>query len=456
MGPGPDASRSSDRPSRILKPLASRFRLIPQVRVFAAVLVCLALARAASPAQAPAPAAAPRQMVRMFLDCNQCDEDYIKKEVLFVDYVRNREDADVHVLVTIQQTGGGGSQWTLKFIGLGANQGQEATLIYNAPQTATEDEIRAGFVEVLKVGLVRYAASTTVGDRLRVTFKPLEGGKQEEKKKDPWNYWVFQIRLSADMNGEEQQSGRSIRGGVSASRTTDAWRVSINGNARYSDSTFLLEDEEGGREEFLSVSRNMNLNGIVVKSLTQHWSLGVLGNIESQTFRNYLLRTRAAGGIEYDFYPYSESTRRMLTFQYTVGHDYAHYREVTIFDKTVEQLLDHRAEVGLSLRQPWGNANASFNFTQYLTQPSKYSLGVFGFTNIRLFKGFSIDFFGEYSRTRDQIYLPRGVASTEEILLRQRQLFTGYQYFFNAGISYSFGSIFNNIVNPRFGGAGGF
>ena len=38
----------------------------------------------------------------------------------------------------------------------------------------------------------------------------------------------------------------------------------------------------------------------------------------------------------------------------------------------------------------------------------------------------------------------------------QRQLLTGYQYFFNFGINYSFGSIFNNIVNPRFGGGGGF
>ena len=33
---------------------------------------------------------------------------------------------------------------------------------------------------------------------------------------------------------------------------------------------------------------------------------------------------------------------------------------------------------------------------------------------------------------------------------------TGYQYFFNFGVSYSFGSILNNIVNPRFGGGGGF
>ena len=145
----------------------------------------------------------------------------------------------------------------------------------------------------------------------------------------------------------------------------------------------------------------------------------------------------------------------MLTFQYTVGHDIHHYREETIFGKMREQLFDHRGEVGLSLRQPWGSANASVSLSQYLNDLKKYSLGIDGGTNVRLFKGFSFNVFGEYSRTRDQIYLPKGTASTEDILLRQRQLFTGYQYFFNFGINYSFGSIFNNIVNPRFGGGGG-
>ncbi len=94
-------------------------------------------------------------------------------------------------------------------------------------------------------------------------------------------------------------------------------------------------------------------------------------------------------------------------------------------------------------------------FSQYLTSPSKYSVSAFGSASVRLFKGFSFNVFTNLSRTRDQIFLPRGEASTEEILVRQRQLATGYRYFVNFGISYSFGSIFNNIVNPRFGGGGG-
>jgi hypothetical protein len=416
------------------------------------LLALLGAPRAVVAAQAPQAA---HPLVRIFMDCGRCDENYLKKEVTFIDYVRNREDADVHLLVTTQETGGGGRQWTLKFIGLGAYLGVDQTLTYNSPQTATEDEVREGFAEVFRLGLVRYAAQSSIADRLRVTFKKPEGSTAAAVK-DPWNFWVYRINGGGDVNGEESSSGRAIRGSFQATRTTDAWRTSISARANYRDSEFLLDDEEaeGQKTTLLSVSRNLEANGIQVKSLTQHWSLGLMGSVSSQTFRNFLLRTRIAPGIEYNLFPYSESTRRMLTLQYTVGHDYHRYREVTVFGKLDEQMLDHRAEVGLSLRQPWGSANAEFNFAQYLNAPSKYAVGLEGGSEIRLFKGFTLEFFGELTRTRDQIYLPLGEASTEDILLRQRQLLTGYQYFFNFGFGYSFGSIFNNIVNPRFGGGG--
>ena len=419
------------------------------------LLLCLGLTAARTAgAQPPGPPA--NGLVRVFLDCNRCDDSYVKREVTFVDYVRNREDADVHVLVTTQSTGGGGTQWTLKFIGLGRYQGSDETLIYDSPQTATSDEVRAGFVETFKLGLVRYVTNSSIADRLGVVFrKPDSGTAPPSPETDPWNFWVFRLRGNGDVNGEESSKGKSIRGSFSATRTTDAWRVSLNTNANYRDTTYQLDDN-GVETTFVSVSRNLDASGIVVKSLTPHWSVGIVGSANSQTFRNFHLRTRIAPGIEYNFFPYSESSRRMLTVQYTVGYDRHRYREVTIYDKLRENLVDHRAEIGLGMRQPWGTARAEFNFSQYLTDPSKYSLGLDGYTNVRLFKGFSVEFSGDFSRTRDQIYLPRGEASTEDILLRQRQLATGYEYSFNFGFSYSFGSIFNNIVNPRFGGGGGF
>lgn len=55
----------------------------------------------------------------MFLDCNfGCDEEFVRREITFVDYVRDRRDADVHILLTTEGTGGG-TEYTIKFIGLG-------------------------------------------------------------------------------------------------------------------------------------------------------------------------------------------------------------------------------------------------------------------------------------------------------------------------------------------------
>lgn len=420
-----------------------------------ALLTTFTAAAFAAQQTPPRTTADERQMPRVFLDCNNCDNNYVRKEVTFVDYVRNREDADVHVLVTLQDTGGG-AEWTLKFIGIGDYQGVDQTLVYNSSRTQTSDEVRAGFVEVFKRGLVRYAINTAIGRRLQVTVKKADDNAAAAAVKDPWNFWVYEVSGGGNFNGEESSSGRAVFASVEATRTTDAWRTGIEVHANYRDTKFVLEDDEDaddGKRTFLSVRRDLEATGIVVKSLTQHWSLGFIGSAESRTFRNFDIHTRFAPGIEYNFFPYSESTRRMLTVQYTVGHVYHRYREETIFGKTRDQLVDHHAQVGLSMRQPWGNANAQFNLRQYLTDPSKYSLGVEGFTRIRLFKGFSVNFFGEFSRTRDQIYLPRGEASTEEILLRQRQLLTGYQYYMDFRFSYTFGSIFNNIVNPRFGGS---
>ncbi len=60
--------------------------------------------------------------------------------------------------------------------------------------------------------------------------------------------------------------------------------------------------------------------------------------------------------------------------------------------------------------------------------------------------------FGGASSVRDQIFLPRSGASDEDVLLERRALQTDFSYRGFVRLSYTFGSIFNNVVNPRFGG----
>ncbi len=426
--------------------MGSRLRCTGAVLAFVLSMTAVAAAQQAAPPPRP-------DKIRIFLDCSFfCDETYLKQEITWVDYMRDRRDADVHVLVTTQNTGGGGTEYTIKFIGLGPFNGVQQTLRYNAPQSATSDENRKGIAEVLKQGLVRYVSESPVGKRLKITFsEEAAGAKTSKPAKDRWNLWVFRTNFGGSFNGEQSSKSRSLRGSASANRTTEAWRLSFSTSGGYRDNSFRLSDTE----TFKSVTRSSDTSALAVKSLNQHWSAGLVGMTQSSTFLNYDLRVRVAPGVEYDFFPYSQSTRRMLTLQYTVGLDSINYRAITIFEKTKEKLIDHHFETSLSLRQPWGTASASVTLSQYLTNPGKYRIDAFGSTNIRLFKGFSFNVFTDFSRPRDQIYLPRGEATTEEILVRQRQLATGYQYFVNFGITYSFGSIFNNIVNPRFGGGGG-
>lgn len=412
----------------------------------------IALARQAEGAQAQPAAAQPSApgAIRIFLDCNfSCDETYIRSEVTFVDYVRDRTESDVHVLVTTQDTGGGGTEFTIKFIGLGRFANVEQTLKQATPATATSDERRRALTEVLKRGLVRYVADSPLASRLRISVAPDESAKsgQQTAANDPWNLWVFRTEFSGSVDGERSSKSHSVRTYLSANRTTEALKINFSASGSYRQNRFEL----GEGESFTSTSRDYSSNALIAKSLRKKWSAAFVGRVSSSTFVNQELATRAAVGAEYDFFPYSESTRRMLTVQYTIGFDTFDYREITIYEKDSETLADHRLQTSLRLRQPWGSSFATVYLSQYLNKPDKYSITSFGDLNIRIFKGFSVNMFGEVARTRDQLYLPRGEATTEEILVRQRQLETGYRYYLQFGISYSFGSIFNNVVNPRFG-----
>ena len=390
--------------------------------------------------------------VRLFLDCASCDDQYIRTEITFVDYVRDRTAADVHLLITTQGTGGGGIQYTLQFIGLSRFKGIDNTLTYTAVQTSTPDERRRGLASIIKLGLVRYVADTALASRLSLTFETGERPRTVSASRDPWNFWVFRIGGSGGFDGEQSTALRAVSMNFSANRTTADWKVGLSGFGNYRQQRFDLEEGE----QLVAIRRGYDGRALVAKSLTSHWSTGATAAIGSSTYTNYDLRTRIGPAVEYNLFPYSESTRRILTMLYSIGLQTADYTEVTIYEKLEETLLDHQFELSLGMRQPWGTANASFEAAHYLNRSGKYRISAFGGADVRLFKGFSISIDGGISRRRDQLSLRRGEASTEEILIRQRELATDYSYEFAFGLSYSFGSIFNSVVNPRFRTAGGF
>jgi hypothetical protein len=412
------------------------------------VLLVVVLAPAAIQAQTPP---AQPEAVRVFLDCPSCDDQYIRTEITFVNYVRDRADADVHVLVTTQGTGGGGIEYALKFIGLGRFRDVDNSLTFSAPQVATPDERRRGLASMLKLGLVRYVQNTALASRLTVGFDKPEGPAAPVTS-DPWNFWVFRIGGNGGVEAEQATSQTTMSGNFSANRTTADWKVNLNGFANYRQQHFDLEEGE----QYSAVRRSYDSRALVAKSLSGHWSAGATIAIGASTFTNYDRRTRISPAIEYNLYPYTESTQRILTLLYSIGLQHADYTEETIYGRKTETLLDQQFEVSLGLRQPWGTANGGLEAAQYLNRPGKYRISAFGGMNVRVFKGFAVSLDGSIVRRRDQLSLRRGEATTEEILVRQRELATDYSFDLAFGVSYSFGSIFNNVVNPRFRNAGGF
>jgi hypothetical protein len=405
-------------------------------------------AQTPAPPPQPTPQAAPASLLKVFLDCYRCDDEYLRQNVTFVEYVRDRAVAEIHVLVTTQETGGGGIAWTLKFIGLGRFQGQDRSLAFNTVQTATEDDRRKEFARVFKLGLAAYAADTSIAPLLDVTYAAPKEGAKPATTADPWNYWVFRVEGSLDMNGEQLSKFRSYRTSFNVSRTTANWKMQFNGNRNASKDTFIVDEDE----TIISRRDSWSVNALVVKSLGPKWSTGFRSSLSRSSFSNTDRSFNVGPAIEYDFFPYSESSRRILTLNYSAGPTSYRYNEITIYDKLQETVLKHQLDASLGLRQPWGSLNVFSSFSQQLNDPSFYRSVIFGSTDVRLFKGFSFNVFGEYVKIQDQIGLPKGEASTEEVLLRLRQLETNYSYFVSIGVSYSFGSIFNTVVNPRFGG----
>lgn len=418
----------------------------PSARLAAAPLarsavILFLLATLGMPVGAQAPENA--RPLRVFITCVavHCDIDHFRRELTFVDYVRDRKEADVHVLITALQTGSAGREVTLRFI----HGQEERTLRRVTAVDATEEAVRALILQALKLGLVFYVADTPVGNEIQIQHRATKAA-QTAPTADRWNYWVFRPQINMFMSGESTNRSISMFGSLSANRVTEASKIMVSLNGNYRESTFRLENDR----RVTAVTNGRGLSALVVKSLGSHWSAGAEAALSSSTFVNQDVSIRLAPAFEYNFFPYSESTRRQLTVQYGLGPVYNDYRQVTIFDKLTERLMRHNAEVALSLRQPWGTLNNTFEASQFLGDLRKHQLTAFTNAQLRLVRGLSLNFNLGIFRIRDQIYLTKGEATTEEVLLRQRQLATSYRYFFSTGVSYSFGSIFNNVVNTRF------
>ena len=385
--------------------------------------------------------------LKVYLDCNDCFGDYIREEVDIVEYVRDPAEADVHIIVSRSETGSGGIERSIALIGVGRFKGLDFRLRAISQSGDTEDTQRQRLATAITIGLLNYVSTDGVKGGLSVEVTRAAQPGQGGPVVDPWNFWVMSVQGSVATRGEESSRQVDLGADLGADRITDDWKITMGLEVEYRREDFDLDEDEPLRAE----RNERDFDGLVARSLNDHWSIGGRASIDSSTFDNIAIRWFAGPAIEFNLFPYSQYTRRQMRFGYAVGPYYARYREETLFFKTSDALAQQQASLTIDQREPWGSLQAEFEYSTFLPDASLHRIQLEADVNIRLARGLSLTIEGTTSRLRDQLSIPRRGVTPEEVLLRLRRLRSGYEYDLQVGLTYTFGSIFNTIVNPRFG-----
>jgi hypothetical protein len=68
----------------------------------------------------------------VFINCWFCDLNFIKEQIPIVNYVNDRNDADINILFTSEKTGAGGYERTAIFFGQKMFEGKNDTLKFSS------------------------------------------------------------------------------------------------------------------------------------------------------------------------------------------------------------------------------------------------------------------------------------------------------------------------------------
>lgn len=261
--------------------------------------------------------------LRVFLDCQNvgCDRNFFLIELPFALWTQDRLDADVHLLITRLNTAAGGGEYTLSFNGQRRFASRVDTLRTFLPPNTSDDMRRRELARVAKVGLAPFAMRLPGGERFSVRYDaPADApaAPAMSSLKDPWDFWVFRLRGNGSGSAESRSSSYDLNGSVNASRITEDWKFTFNVANEYRANRFELSDSTERR----FVLRAADLNVRLIKSLSDHWSVGAKVNSGFSEFRN----TKASGAIdlsaEYNFFKWSEATSRQLLAIFDVGSRY--------------------------------------------------------------------------------------------------------------------------------------
>jgi hypothetical protein len=395
--------------------------------------------------------------LKVYIDCSDtwCDMDFIRTEINIVDFLLDRQAADLHILVTEQSTGGGGSQYQFILFGQHSFHQMSDTIRFNVDPNATDFEEREIFIKYLKIGLTPYVAKTSLVKNMMIQMKTTESMKPQEKDsssalKDPWNYWVFRVGVHGYVDADANYNSSRMGASIYVTRITDKIKIGFDLNGGKRNDSYEIENANGSKDKIVNRNDDYQFQQYIVKSLSNHWSYGYEVVFSRSTFSNNKHSALFNTGVEFNIFPYKQVNTRLFTLAYTFDVRRNAYFDSTLYDKKKETLFGQGLEAKLRVNQKWGTIRFGTEYHNYLHNWKYLNLGANAEIELRITGGLSLSFYTSAQLIRDQLFLPKEGATPQEVLTRRRQLASGYRLFSSFGLSYRFGSKLNNFVNPRF------
>ena len=387
----------------------------------------------------------PKENITFFLDCDDCDFNFVRQELDFIAFVRDPKLADVHILSSDSDLGGGGNKYFLNFIGMDLLEGKNLELEYFSEQSETDDETRKGLLKLIKSGVLYYYAESGLLGGIDIGLELNSTKKVLQPTNDPWKLWVFRIEAGGNFEKEKSQNEYSYETEVRIEKVTPEWKIRLEGSYQSNHENYFDD-----YEKITDQQRETEIDAYYIKSLSPRWSAGTFCNYSSITYLNIMSLYQASAGIEYNVFPWDVSNRKIFTFRYEAGARNYKYNKTTIYDKTAETLFFEELSLNLELVQPWGTIETHLEGRHYFHDFTKNRFTLYSQLSIRLTKQFSVYCELGAEVVHDQLYLPKGEATLEDILLERRKMATTYELGGQIGFRFTFGSIYNNVVNERF------
>ena len=380
--------------------------------------------------------------IKVFLSC-RCDQEYIKQNTLLFDYVRDRTLSDIEVFIFDITTAGGGKNYSFEFKGKNKFQNKENKISTDISTNMTFNEVREELLKTYKLGVVYFLQNTDFQKKIDISFDT-EREMVDETSLDQWKNWVFEVSGSFNFEDEKRINEEEYNLGLEIDRVTEMWRVRSDMGFRRSVKFF-----SGNDEDYNSERKRSYFTGSIVRSISNHFSTGIFGSYQNDTYRNYKSYFNFSPALEYNFFPYREVLTKEVTLAYKLGYSLYEYFEETLYGFLKQNLFRQSLTLNVRFRERWGNIYSYLVASQFIDQPGQKRLTLNNNLNLRVVRGLSLRVSGNFQLIRDQINLPKGETSIEDLLLRQRQISTNFQNRISLGLSYTFGSIYNNIVNTR-------